>query len=265
MTKLRIVLPLLLIQNLATAGVYFPLHVGDSWGYMDMSYICEGTIIINIIESDTVLNGKTYFVFQGRSVFGPQFARSDSSRVFGYDTTSHSEYLVFDFNAKAGDTIFTNGSNVAIALSQTQFVLYSSPGFGEVYTILDSIGVVSVDPTWEPCHLFLTSAVIDGKKAYPTGVKKTDLIIPNQLRLEQNYPNPFNSSTVIKFFLPSELEVKLDILNDIGQSVTILIEGKESNGWHTVSWDGGSYASGLYFFRLQTKEGTKIRNALLIK
>jgi hypothetical protein len=249
-----------------SANVYFPLNKGDMWIYENRnSIICEGTVIASTVFRDTTLDGQPYAVLLG-SVFGGPYVRCDSNRVFIYDTTLHVEYVVFDFSAKAGDTINVreNGNSIMIALGSLMFVKHNSSSGDVQFTIRDSVGVISV--TNPVCPLYLTSAFIQGKKVYPTGVTlNINPVVPADCYLEQNYPNPFNSSTTIRFFLPIEQQVTLDILNNIGQVTTTLLKGKMGAGWYQSTWQSDNQASGIYYFRLRSGSATITRSALLIK
>ncbi len=83
--------------------------------------------------------------------------------------------------------------------------------------------------------------------------------LPALFSLSQNYPNPFNQATRIDFSLPRSSEVKVEIIDLLGRTVTILSEGILAAGHHHVTWDGTGEAgkplsSGLYFCRLQAGE-----------
>jgi hypothetical protein len=45
--------------------------------------------------------------------------------------------------------------------------------------------------------------------------------IPTSVTLDQNYPNPFNPETVIRFELPQQAEVRLEIVNVLGQTIAV--------------------------------------------
>ncbi len=67
--------------------------------------------------------------------------------------------------------------------------------------------------------------------------------------LEQNYPNPFNSSTTIRYSLPTDDHVTLEILNMLGERVALLEDGNEPAGEHQIFFNGELFASGPYVCR----------------
>jgi predicted extracellular nuclease len=68
--------------------------------------------------------------------------------------------------------------------------------------------------------------------------------------LNQNYPNPFNPSTMISFSIQKESQVKLEVLNLLGQNVATLISGRYSQGSYKTTWNAGSFSAGVYFCRI---------------
>ncbi len=89
-------------------------------------------------------------------------------------------------------------------------------------------------------------------------------------QLFQNYPNPFNPSTTISYSVAEAGEVGLNIFNTLGQSVRTLVNGRESAGEYSISWDGRDDAgrivsSGLYFYRLQVGEAVQTKRMLFLK
>ena len=75
--------------------------------------------------------------------------------------------------------------------------------------------------------------------------------LPASFRLRQNYPNPFNPRTEIEYTLPREERVSLRVYNIAGAEVAVLADGRRAAGTHSVQWDAGDLASGVYFCRMQ--------------
>ncbi len=89
----------------------------------------------------------------------------------------------------------------------------------------------------------------------------------SEFTLESAYPNPFNPSTRIAFGLPHAARVTLTVVDILGREVETLINTKVNAGRHEVSWDAsaGSFASGIYFFKLEAGGEVAIRKCFLIK
>jgi hypothetical protein len=74
--------------------------------------------------------------------------------------------------------------------------------------------------------------------------------VPNSYALHQNYPNPFNPSTVIRYDLPYQSRVKLEVFNILGQKVVTLVDEVKPAGYKQAVWQGDLVSSGLYIYRL---------------
>jgi len=89
--------------------------------------------------------------------------------------------------------------------------------------------------------------------------------IPTEFVLQQNYPNPFNPTTVIRFGLPQDAEVKLEILNLAGQHVATLLNARKAAGYHEVLFEAAHLPSGNYFTVLRAGETKLVRRIVLMK
>lgn len=94
----------------------------------------------------------------------------------------------------------------------------------------------------------------DGTSKY-YNVVTVDAGFPKSFALSQNYPNPFNPGTVIKFQLPVESNVKLEIFNSLGERIRELINNRLAAGYHEVSFDGTNQPSGILYY-VVTASGT---------
>jgi hypothetical protein len=93
---------------------------------------------------------------------------------------------------------------------------------------------------------------------------------PTVFSLSQNYPNPFNPKTLIKFTLPRDSWVNVEVYNILGQKVKTLVDERLTAGVKEVEWDskgdnGLEVASGIYFYRIKADDFSDIKKMVLMK
>jgi len=88
---------------------------------------------------------------------------------------------------------------------------------------------------------------------------------PVAFELRQNYPNPFNPATLIQYALPQPAVVRLEVYNIIGRRVALLVDEPKIAGWHEISFDASSLASGIYIYRIQAGSFVETRQMVLVK
>ncbi|MBL0060576.1 MAG: T9SS type A sorting domain-containing protein [bacterium] len=98
-----------------------------------------------------------------------------------------------------------------------------------------------------------------------SAVHETNLPLPSEFSMGQNYPNPFNPTTDIQFSLPVQSNVRLTVVNMLGQEVAVLANGNFSAGVYTASFDAVAMPSGLYFYRMDAGDFTSVRKMMLLK
>jgi len=143
----------------------------------------------------------------------------------------------------------------------------------EVRAVLYSTTGAVIDPQAGDLLEGLRAAeIVELQMADPGG--RTVDVAPRAVRPEVpellgNYPNPFNPSTSIRFALPQQGEVRIEIYNALGQQVRRLA-GAFAAGEHELTWDGrdeagASVSSGVYFYRLESGATRQVRRMLLLK
>lgn len=98
-----------------------------------------------------------------------------------------------------------------------------------------------------------------------TDVKDIRIILPEQYYLFQNYPNPFNSNTIIKYQLPVQGYVRLNIYDILGRKIMTLVEGSKEAGSYQIDFDGGDLSSGIYLYQIETSSYTNTKKFILLK
>lgn len=78
-------------------------------------------------------------------------------------------------------------------------------------------------------------------------------------------PNPANPVTTISYSIRDASHVKLSIFAVNGQKVATLVDGFMTAGSHAAVFDGSALASGVYFYRLETKGFAKTGKMMLVK
>lgn len=99
----------------------------------------------------------------------------------------------------------------------------------------------------------------------PTAVQYEGGELPNSYELSQNYPNPFNPATTIKFSIPEAADVKVIVYDALGKEVEILAKNYYQPGNYKIEWNASQYASGIYFYRLESKNFNMVKKMVLIK
>lgn len=87
-------------------------------------------------------------------------------------------------------------------------------------------------------------------KSSAVGVRQENQT-PNAFALHQNYPNPFNPSTAISYQLSAVSHVTLKIYDVLGREVATLVDGLQTSGEHSITFNASRYASGMYFYRFE--------------
>lgn len=88
---------------------------------------------------------------------------------------------------------------------------------------------------------------------------------PASFYLEQNFPNPFNPQTIIRFNLPEYEHVSLIVYDVLGNQVDVLVDEPLSSGNHEIEFDGSSFSSGVYFYKLETPYSQEVKRMVLLK
>lgn len=100
--------------------------------------------------------------------------------------------------------------------------------------------------------------------------QRGDLTLPQTFELAQNYPNPFNLRTAIRYQIPQDCRVTLEIHNLLGQKVRTLVNAAQKANYYAAYWDGKNadgkgVSSGIYFYTLRAGNFTQTRRMVILK
>jgi len=111
----------------------------------------------------------------------------------------------------------------------------------------------------------------NGGGNFITGVNNSNLVQQKNYLLSQNYPNPFNPKTIINYQLPASQGgpmfnfVSLKVYDALGKEVATLVNQKQNAGSYEVDFNGEELPSGVYFYKLETKNFSETKRMILLK
>ncbi|HVP57986.1 MAG TPA: FlgD immunoglobulin-like domain containing protein, partial [bacterium] len=178
-----------------------------------------------------------------REPFRKMFPTSDGQMI----TIQKGDSLHFDW-AYPIDPVYTVGQLYTTIWVQNRTVT-SIPG-KQRNKVLQSAQAKAYDPL----------------AAVPRGVGGAD----GEVWLGQNTPNPFKGGTTIAFAVSHAGNARLSVYSATGQLVTTLADGHVEPGAHTATWNGQdrfgkSVGSGMYYYRLDTPDGTRNGRMVFLK
>ncbi len=106
--------------------------------------------------------------------------------------------------------------------------------------------------------------LIKYKQSRTVGIRDAKNML-NKFSLSQNYPNPFNPSTTIQYSIGKPGHVTLKVFNLQGQEIITLVDAKKQAGEHFVEWNPTDLPSGVYLYRLQSKDLTETKKLILLR
>ncbi len=186
------------------------------------------------------LSGKTFS-------FGTVKVGAKKDTTFTISNTGNQPLVISEFKSNS-PAFVVNPAQQTIAQGGTQkdTIRFSPTAVGNITA---KIVIIS--------NSVLDTISVSGN-ATLTGVAE-DLPLPTVYSIAQNYPNPFNPSTTLRYGLPLNSRVKLQVYNVLGQVVSELMNGEQAAGWHEATWNA-SVSSGIYFYRIEAVDVNNPKN-----
>lgn len=221
------------------------------------TYIIAGRYVPPIPITDTVLPPP-----------GGIFLSTDNGQTWSAFGSGLPKYPQVHSLSTQGNNIFVG---LSVAYGNYSAQIYSAKIDGKSWTTIgDGLPFSPIQSIYVNDSSIFIGTIDDGIWRMPlsgiTDVEQPDnTILPNTFRLEQNYPNPFNPATEIEYTLPIESKVKLEIFDVLGRKITTLVNKFQKAGNYTVTFNAGSLASGIYFYRINAGNFVDTKKLVLIK
>jgi hypothetical protein len=238
-------------KNLPMTGFYFFINSDPIYNDPASANYNTGTL-------------EWYNLFRSRiSTNGQPFTDPNTGKITMYplagDPVTGSGWIDGQLNKPADGRGGMTSGPFTMAYGDTQEVIVSEMCAGAT-TGIDRFSAV----------ILLKQYDLDAQQAYndffniPTGIEN-NLNIPTRYSLSQNYPNPFNPTTKIKFNIPKQTHAKLVVYDILGRELEKLVDKEMQSGSYEVIFDGKNLPSGVYFYRITTKEFSQTKKFVLMK
>jgi len=83
--------------------------------------------------------------------------------------------------------------------------------------------------------------------------------------LSQNYPNPFNPSTTIRYQIPQNGFVTLNVYDILGKEIVTLVNEEKTSGSYEVEFNGTDLPSGIFIYQLTSGNFKTSKKLILMK
>lgn len=102
--------------------------------------------------------------------------------------------------------------------------------------------------------------------AGPIGINNISNEVPGKYSLDQNFPNPFNPVTKIRFAIPKQSNITLEVYDITGKLVSTIAKNVTvTAGIKEVEFNAVNLPSGVYFYSLKTENYSETKKMILVK
>lgn len=159
----------------------------------------------------------------------------------------------------------TLAASAAITRTLTQFVPATAPSGTYTYRACIGSWLPRVISQADSFQFVKTGVTMDDSGAEEWACAEEVMgFQPTAFNLIEVYPNPFNPTTTIQFQLQAYSRIRLQVYDTAGRLVATLANGWREAGAHSLTFDGGNLASGMYFLKLESgKYSTGVKLMLL--
>jgi hypothetical protein len=108
-------------------------------------------------------------------------------------------------------------------------------------------------------------AISESQDTTTTNVEPINNELPSGYKLYQNFPNPFNPSTTIRIDVPKLCRVRVLLFDALGREILKVADRDFSAGTHIFTLNMENYASGVYYYIMETENFRDSKKFILLK
>jgi len=97
-----------------------------------------------------------------------------------------------------------------------------------------------------------------------TDVESPSSSLPNKFTVSA-YPNPFNPINTLSIDALEKSDMKIEVVNILGERVARIFDGIINRGLNSYTWDASNYPSGIYFYRVKSGGNIETKRITLLK
>jgi len=179
------------------------------------------------------------------TVQGANFMPLVTSASLGLGITVDSATII-----SAGQLVLSISVRADAAIGTRTLTVFNSPPGGGIDSLVDCLVVAAP----------IVSAVSGQGN-----------IVPREYTVSHPYPNPFNPVSRIRYGVPEQSRIQIEVCNILGNKVDELCNGVRSAGVYEAAWVAGDLPTGVYFIRIRAvslesaKVFTASRKTLYVK
>jgi hypothetical protein len=130
---------------------------------------------------------------------------------------------------------------------------------------LNESGEPSVLISYNRVHFIWSEGIGSGGKILYRQGRVHEATLPITYTLHQNYPNPVNGITHIEYELQTSGHVSLILYNILGQKVATIVNEIQEADIYNIPLDVNQYPSGVYFYRLTTRQFNETKKLVILR
>ncbi len=209
----------------------------------------------------SIMAGLEYGLSSGGSD-GPYFAQA-SGMTYSYAPDSLPGHRLTE--VKVGGADIDPQAEYTVTVNETVPPVLDQLGikYSDLYLMRDTTEFLALSNYVK--SLGTVSPSIAGRITDVKRIVEQGSLSAQRFELLQNYPNPFNPTTVISYQISAVSHVTLKVYDVLGREVETLVNENQNAGNYTVTFDGSSFPSGVYFYRLQAGTNIVTKKLLLLK